>query len=103
MHFTSKTNGAPLNSAPWTNKFAENKYGNSKSKSDAETNANAKHVLVSRTDYLTVFLLFSVFSFAIISQICTTFLGLGSCICCNIVFCILSCHVNASCFYFPSM
>ena len=52
MHFTSKTNGAPLNSAPWTNKFAENKYGNSKSKSDAETNANAKHVLVSRTDYL---------------------------------------------------
>ena len=54
-----------------------------------------------------MFLLFSVFfSLAIISQICKTFLGLGSCICCNIVFYIFSCHVNAlslSCFYFPSM
>ena len=54
-----------------------------------------------------MFLLLSVFfSFAIISQICKTFFGLGSCIYCNIVFYIFFCHVNVlslCCFYFPSM
>ena len=59
-----------------------------KIKSDAETNANAKQLLVGRTDVFVMFLLYRVLfcNFANSSQICKTFLGLISCKCCNIVF-----------------
>ena len=54
IYLPSKTNGALLNFAARTNKLVDVKYIQKvlKVKSDAETNANAKHLSVSRTDSL---------------------------------------------------
>ena len=51
MYLPSKTNGAPLSATPRTHKFNEKKI-TPKVKSDAETNAIARRLLVSRTDSL---------------------------------------------------